>query len=113
MAFFLYNISMTDTNELVEQVKLATKFQTNKRALKESITAELHMPYNGGMFYITPALLAFVATWPDEELYLEDVYENPVPIKKWEFYDEAKQRYYAVMNEWHNQHQELKRVRKV
>lgn len=81
-------------------------------ALRERIQAELVMTTNGGMFKITPELLAFVQTWPIEDLYLEDVHGNPVQIDRQVFLVQAQQHYHAVMNSWHNEYQELQQVRK-
>lgn len=104
---------MDTIEEIVNQVKLATDYQTNKRILREKVLTDLHMPYNNGMFKITPELLAFAATWPSETFYLEDVYQNPIEIDKQIFLVKAQQHYQAAMNEWHQQHEELKRIRKV
>jgi|TARA_B110000240_G_C13421326_1_gene419603 hypothetical protein len=98
---------------LVDRVKASTKFQTNKKALRESIQAELHVTYNSGLFYVTPTLIAFLESWHTEDMFLEDTYNNPVPIKRSELVLLAKERYQAVMNTWHTQYQELKSVRKV
>jgi hypothetical protein len=103
----------TTVEEIVNQVKLSTDYQINKRVLRERILTELHMPYNNGMFKITPELLAFVATWPIEQIYLEDVYQNPIEIDKQVFLVKAQQHYHSAMNEWHQQHEELKRIRKI
>ncbi len=100
-------------NDLVKSVRLATDYQKNKRILKEKITTDLHLPYNNGLFKITPELLAFVTTWPDEILYIEDTYENPIEINREEFTNLARQHYQAVMNTWHQQHEELKRIRRI
>lgn len=104
---------MNDINDVVKQVKLATDFQINKRLLREKILTELHMPYNSGLFKLTPELLAFVTTWPDEILYLEDVYQNPIEINRIEFLEKARQKYHAAMNDWHQQYAELRKIRKV
>lgn len=111
VAFLLYTSNMTE--ELVNQVKQATDYQKNKQALREKIVAELHMPFEGGLFYLTPSTMAFVETWPNENLFLEDVYGNPIPINRQKFMNLARERYHAVMNDWHVKHQELKSVRKV
>jgi len=111
---FIIMENSTELDRLVQQVKLATDYQINKSALREKIQIELHLPYNNGLFKITPELLAFVATWPDDvELFLEDVYENPIEIDKQVFLVKARQHYMAAMNSWHQQHNELKRIRKV
>lgn len=104
---------MSTPEQIVDQIKLATDYQTNKRILREKVLTELHMPYNNGMFKITPELLAFAATWPLEVFYLEDVYQNPIEIEKQVFLVKAQQHYHAAMNEWHQQHDELKKIRKI
>lgn len=104
---------MNKINELVEEIKHATDYQKNKRLLKEKILTDLHLAYNGGLFLIDTGLLAFLATWPEDELYLQDVYENPVLIKRDEFLAQARAQYHSIMNSWHVQHDELKRIRKI
>lgn len=105
---------MSDSiQRLVQTVKLATDYQKNKRILKEKITSDLHLPYGNGLFKITPELLAFIATWPDAVLYIEDTYENPIKIDKEEFLVKARAHYQSVMNIWHQQHEELKRIRRI
>lgn len=104
---------MNQIDSIIDQVKLATNFQTNKRVLREKILTELHVPYNNGMFKITPDLLSFLATWPNEELFLEDIYQNPIPIKRTELLTLARQHYASVMNDWHQQYDELRKIRKV
>ena len=103
----------TQIGRIVEQVKIATDYQINKRILRERILTELHLPYNNGMFKVTPDLLAFLATWPNDTLYLEDVYQNPIEVKREELLDLARQHYQSVLNTWHQQHEELKQIRKV
>jgi len=104
---------MSDLHNIVEQVRLATDFQTNKQILREKIQTDLHMTHNGGMFKITPELLAFVQSWPIEILHLEDVYQNPIEVDRQVFLVTAQQHYYRVMNEWHQQYAELRKIRKV
>ena len=103
----------TEIDELVAQVKQATDYQINKRILKEKIKTDLHLSYNNGMFLVSPELLAFVSTWPDELLFLEDTYENPIEIAKEEFLTVARMHYQTVMNTWHQQHAALKQIRKI
>lgn len=104
---------MNDLDNIVTEIRLATDFQTNKRILREKIQTDLHMTHNGGMFKVTPELLAFVKTWPVDELYLEDVYENPIKIERQTFLVTAQQHYQTVMNEWHQEYENLKKVRKI
>lgn len=106
---------MTDINQLVEQVRLATDYQTNKEILREKILTDLHFAYNGGLFKSTPELIMFASSWPQSNaLYLEDTYHNPVHIVDPEFFATlCKEHYQKVMNRWHQEHNELKRIRKV
>jgi len=104
---------MTELDNIVTEIRLATDFQTNKRILREKIQTDLHMTHNGGMFKIAPELLAFVKTWPVDELYLEDVYENPIKIDRQTFLVTAQQHYQTVMNTWHQEYENLKKIRKI
>ncbi len=104
---------MDNTTSLVNEIRLATDFQINKKILREKIQTDLHMTHNNGMFKITPELLAFVKTWPVDELYLEDTYQNPIAIDRQAFLVKAQQHYQTVMNQWHNEYEQIKKVRKI
>jgi len=99
--------------DILSQIKLATSYQQNKQILREKIQTDLHFAHNGGLFKVTPELLAFVSTWPIDELYLEDTYQNPVAVDKQVFLVQAQQHYHKVMNRWHDEHAELRKLRKV
>lgn len=71
------------------------------------------MAHSGGLFKITPELIAFVKTWPIDELYIEDIYQNPIAIDRQVFLVTAQQHYQQVMNRWHNEYEQLKKIRKV
>jgi hypothetical protein len=81
--------------------------------LREKIRTDLHVPYNNGLFLVTTELIAFLATWPNDELFLEDVYQNPIKVTRSEFLDLCGKHYQMVMNRWHIEHEELKRIRKI
>ena len=100
-------------DQLLEQIKQSTDYQTNKRILREKIEGDLHFPYNGGLFKATQELVAFLNAWDSDELVLEDTYQNPIKVSRLEFLTLCKQHYQIAMNAWHIQHDELKRIRKV
>jgi hypothetical protein len=104
---------MSDLEKITNQIRLSTDYQVNKRILREKIQTDLHVPYNGGLFKISPELIAFLSTWDSEELFLEDTYQNPIKINQTEFLTLCKQHYQMVMNSWHIQHEEIRRARKV
>jgi ornithine carbamoyltransferase len=104
---------MSELEKLTTEIRRATDYQVNKTILREKIQTDLHFTHNGGLFKITPELLAFVSSWPVDELYLEDTYQNPIEIDRQVFLVTAQQHYQQVMNRWHQQHAELKKIRKV
>jgi hypothetical protein len=105
---------MTNIEKIVTTVKRATDYQINKRILKEKIEIDLHFAYAGGLFRAGPELIVFASLWTDSPLYIEDTYQNPVEIADpKEFETVAREHYQKVMNRWHQQHEELKRIRKV
>lgn len=104
---------MSELEKLTAEIRQATDYQINKRILREKIQTDLHLPYNGGLFKITPELLAFMQGWPIDDMYFEDVYGNPIQVDRQVFLIQAQQHYQQVMNRWHQQHGELKKIRKV
>lgn len=104
---------MSTPEQLINQIRLATDYQKNKRELREKILTDLHLTYNGGLFLIDSGLLAFLATWHNDELCLEDVYKNPIKINREELLSQARQHYQSTMNAWHIEHERLKQIRKI
>jgi hypothetical protein len=104
---------MSTPEQLVNQIRVATDHQKNKRALREKIQTDLHLAHCGGLFLIDTSLLAFLATWPEDELYLEDVYSNPIKINRQELLTQAQQHYQSVMNAWHIEYERLRQIRKI
>lgn len=104
---------MTDINNIVAEVKLATDYQINKEILREKILTDLHVPYNGGLFVVSTGLIGFLSTWTSDTVYLEDTYHNPIEVNRDELLTLCKEHYQKVMNRWHQEHAELKRIRKI
>lgn len=104
---------MSSINDIVDKVRQATDYQTNKRILREKITSDLHIPYHGGLFMTSMELIAFLNSWQDNEIFIEDVYGNPIKVDRIELLDLTKAHYQSVMNEWNIEHEKLKRIRKV
>jgi hypothetical protein len=104
---------MTELDQLTQQIKQATDYQTNKIILREKIQTDLHFAYNSGLFKASQELIAFLNSYDSSELVLEDSYQNPIKVDRQELLDLAKQHYQMAMNAWHIRHEELKRARKV
>ena len=104
---------MTELEKLSAEIRRATDYQVNKTILREKIQTDLHVAYNGGLFKVTQELLAFVATYRADTLYIEDTYHNPIEVDRDEFRIICEQHYQQVMNTWHQQHAEIKQLRKI
>jgi hypothetical protein len=104
---------MSELEPLTYQIRQATDYQVNRRILREKIQTDLHFPLNGGLFKATQELIAFVTTWPDAVLYIEDTYQNPIEVNREEFLIAARECYQKVMNRWHQENAELRKLRKI
>ena len=101
--------------DIVNQIKQATDYQVNKRILREKILTDLHFTYNGGLFKADTAQYTFVIMWQGDPgaLFLEDTYGNPIKIDQKEFVKLSTEHYQRVMNRWHDEHEQLKKLRKI
>lgn len=82
------------------------------KTLKESIYARLNIAHNGGLFFITPPLIAFLSSMPGDQLVIEDVYSNPVKVKRQQLLEQAKSQYTEVMDEWFDELEKSNRIRR-
>ena len=104
---------MSELKKLTAEIRRATDYQVNKRILREKIQTDLHVPYNGGLFLVSQELLAFVTTYRYTTMYIEDAYHNPIEVNRDEFRNICEEHYQKVMNRWHQEHNELRRLRKI
>ena len=100
-----------DTDALIVHSRARFDHVTARRILKEKYQARLLFAHNGGMFRVTPELLAFIAYWPINELYLEDLYGNPIEVDRSVFQIQAQQHFHQQMNAWHAEFAELNKKR--
>lgn len=103
----------TEIEQIKKHVKSAIDHNESLQLAKEKATNDLHLPYNNGMFYITPALFAFVSTITAPELVLEDIYGNPILVNTTEFKQKAEECYHKAMNGWLATYAEIKKTRKI
>ena len=103
---------MSTGQQLKEWADLRADFETNRLTLKERISEELHIPFNGGLFKATPELIAFLSLpLYLDEMCIEDSYGNPIKVKPKELARELNQAYTAAMNSWLIEFEEIKRIR--
>jgi len=100
-----------DTKALIKEAKARFEHNSAKQLLKEKYQAKLVVANQGGLWKITPSLIAFVNDCGTEHLILLDEYENPIKVIKGELLPVLVDTYLTVMEEWHKEFQELSRNR--
>lgn len=99
-----------DTNKLITEAKARFKHSESKLYLEEKYVNRLIIANQGGMWSVTPELLGFLKTAPDEVI-LKDNYNNPVKVNSAELLSEAQTLYSAVMLAWFTEYTELQSSR--
>ena len=100
--------------ENLEQfAKQRLDWNRQRLTLHESQQARLTVPHNGGLFTVDMTLLVYLRTTTVDECVLVDSYGNPVQVDVAQLLEQCEQRWQEVLNDWHNQYQQLKSVRKV
>jgi hypothetical protein len=82
------------------------------KTLRESIYARLTVAHNGGLFSITTSLIAFLAAMPGDEIVVEDIYNNPIRVKRQQLLEQAKNQYVEIMLEWNTELDKSNRIRR-
>jgi hypothetical protein len=100
-----------DTKALIREAHARFAHNSAKQLLKEKYQAKLIVASQGGLWKVTPELIAFVNDCGTEHLILLDEYENPVKVIKEELLPVLVNTYITVMEEWHNEFQELRHKR--
>ena len=100
--------------ENLEQfAKQRLDWNRQRLTLHESQQARLTVPHNSGLFTVDMTLLVYLRTTTADQCVLVDSYGNPVQVDVAQLLEHSEQRWQEVLNDWHNQYQELKCVRKV
>lgn len=100
-----------NTDDLISHSRARFDHVAAKRILQEKYEARMIFAHAGGMFKASPELLAFVQSWPIDELYLKDLYDNPIEVDKQVFLVKLQQHYHEHMNAWHNEYIEMQKKR--
>lgn len=102
-------------DNLEQTAKIHLNHNVAKRNLAEKAEESLTLAYEGGLFKVTPELISFVSTYtelPNFEI-LKDIYDTPIKITDIvDFQHKIIQKYNEVMNGWHQEYEELSRIRK-
>lgn len=88
-----------------------------KKSIKQRVTQLLTVHQSGGVFVVSPDLIAFVKTMVDLEktkIILVDQKENPIVIANpTEFFDKIILAYEMAMEEFDNEYSKLKKSRSI
>ena len=101
-----------DINDLRNQARLSYDRAVAKKNIQERMENRMTVSHNGGVFKVEPELFVILDLHDDDEMILLDAYDTPVKVNREELRKLAKQRYFEIMNEWHAEWQDLKKIRK-
>ena len=100
-------------SSIEEEIQKQFDHQLTKKNLREQNQQSLTISENGGLFKITPELFSMLGLFDEESIVLEDSFGNPILIKnRHDFLYKCKVKYQEVMNNWHAEYEQIKRIRK-
>lgn len=100
-----------DTKNIIKESKAKFNHNSSKEYLKDKYNNKLLLAEQGGLWKITPELLATLSSYPEESLVLVDNYDNPILINREPFLKNALDRYKTAMKDYCNEWTELKKNR--
>jgi len=83
--------------ELADAQFAKSAFLTN---LKEIYDAKLTITHRGGTFVARPELIAFLNSWHEPEVHVEDIYNTPILVDRNALIDAAKIAYRMASVYW-------------
>ena len=95
-----------DNEQLSKNAIARFNHQASKNYLHEKYNAKLTIASQGGLWTITPELIAFLQMF-DSHVVVKDVYNNPIKVHAPTLCDEMTSLYTTVMNQWHDEYTEL------
>jgi hypothetical protein len=100
-----------DTKNIIKESKAKFNHNSAKEYLKDKYNNKLLFAEQGGLWKITPELLATLSSYPEESLILVDNYDTPILINREPFLKNALDRYKTAMKDYCNEWAELKKNR--
>jgi hypothetical protein len=102
-----------NSNELKDLADFQFVRTTFLKNLKESYEAKLTLVHNGGMFLATPNLIAFLNSWGEPQIFVEDIYQKPILVNRLDLLNQAKSVYLEAMTFWFDEVKQSNRIRQV
>ena len=83
-----------DTENLIEHARWRFSHEAAKRLLREKYQTRLVVYHKGGAFRASPEIIVFLTLYGDQDIVLQDLYQNPVSVKASELCDLLQQRWH-------------------
>jgi hypothetical protein len=96
---------------LVKKTKAKFDHNLAKHYLKEKYTSKLIFANQGGLWKADQPLLSLLVSGASTKFILLDLHENPIKVDRAELFQKALDVYYEVMEEWHQEWEELRNKR--
>lgn len=103
----------TAVDSLRNLAELRFAHATFRKNLQERLEGQLSVAHNGGLFKATPELISFLHCWDTDEIFLEDVYHNPIKCNRLLLLSHLQEAYQFAMNAWHIDFEASKKLRKL
>lgn len=84
----------------------------HRKNLKENAEALLNVPFAGGLFLASTALISYLATESDEYVYLIDIFGTPVRANRVQMLAAVKDQYNRTMQSWYEDYQASNKIRR-
>lgn len=101
-----------DPDKLKAFADAAFDRELHRKNIKESADALLSVTLNGGLFIATPTLIAFLASWDENNIFVEDFYKHPIEVNRIELLTKLKDAYRQSLKTWHDNFQISNRIRR-
>jgi hypothetical protein len=102
---------MMDTNTLLTDIKARFNHNSAKAYLTEKYNAKLIVADQGGLWRADLQTISFLSSSINMYLVIIDTFGNPVKVGRQELLEVLENTYNNVMEEWHQEWQELETKR--
>jgi len=103
----------TSVDDMRELAELRFAHSVARKNLRERVESQLAVAHNGGLFKATQELISFLHCWTDDEICIEDSYNNPIRCNRVSLLTQLKEAYQFAMNAWQIDFEKSKAIRKM
>lgn len=98
-------------SDLIKHIRARFDHEAARKTLREKYQAKMVFGWNGGMFRASPEMITFLSLYDDQQIVIQDLYDNPVEVNARALGDHMQERWQEQMNAWLIEWQELNRQR--